>query len=328
MSVEKPAKSTLMELEAEEAINTDDDDMVTVLVGSKRTQFQHKRSILSEHSDYIKAVLTVPMAESQSGVLTFPEIEPKTWECMTGVMGDRVVARFVGIDEVLDIFPWYDKYQFLGGVEFCDAVLSDYMGALNKNLEGEKRYFVEILVLAHNNSECLPGTYKAAMGASSSWLTNIDAAVRFEEEDFSRMVEPLFLGKDALPPSVIEGFTEADIKSNVFPKYLCQFYSALKLGERKHLLTGVVIDGEAVREYCPSEGRGNEFRSRRGGGWVTSSNSSFYVHRCKTTGDWIVEKDYTEKWRNDNSFHCLIPPRTGWKCTAKDGECTFEIEYR
>lgn len=55
--------------------------------------------------------------------ISFPEIQPETWEKMMKYLEPTQVHP--SLEDLLLIIPLYDKYQFLALLRYCDIFISN-----------------------------------------------------------------------------------------------------------------------------------------------------------------------------------------------------------
>lgn len=86
-----------------------------VVIGSEQHLIRVHSFMMASVSDYVDTLLSSPAASaSQRMQLTFPDIPADTWNKMIRFLEPRCVDQ-PNLDDMLEILPLYDKYQFHSG---------------------------------------------------------------------------------------------------------------------------------------------------------------------------------------------------------------------
>ena len=95
-----------------------------VTVGKGEKLYRYHSFLLASQSDYVDTILPSPAARNEQlrGRISFPDITIDTWEKMLKFLSP-CDARPTP-EEMLEIIPFYDKYQFSYGLKYCDQLLS------------------------------------------------------------------------------------------------------------------------------------------------------------------------------------------------------------
>ena len=95
-----------------------------VSIGEDEQLYHYHSLILASQSLYIDTLLSSPVAhkEQEKMRISFPEIQPETWEKMMKYLGPSEANP--SLDDLLLIIPLYDKYQFLAPLQYCDIHIS------------------------------------------------------------------------------------------------------------------------------------------------------------------------------------------------------------
>lgn len=89
------------------------------------TKWYHSQTLATK-SKYVDALLAVPMKESESRIITFPDISPEEWDLMMQFVDNPVAARIMTAQDVTKVARMYDKYEFADGLSLCNLVLKEY----------------------------------------------------------------------------------------------------------------------------------------------------------------------------------------------------------
>ena len=96
------------------------DPDLKVVIGAESDKQEEVRwyhsVVLASRSQYIDAMLANPMAESQNGEISFPDILPATWDAMMKFLEDPMASRRMTIDDVFICASAYDKYDFMSSL--------------------------------------------------------------------------------------------------------------------------------------------------------------------------------------------------------------------
>ena len=95
-----------------------------VSIGEDEQLYHYHSLILASQSLYIDTLLSSPVAhkEQEKMRISFPEIQPETWEKMMKYLGPSEANP--SLDDLLMIIPLYDKYQFPAPLQYCDMHIS------------------------------------------------------------------------------------------------------------------------------------------------------------------------------------------------------------
>lgn len=96
---------------------------VVIGVGAWQRVYRHNGFILASYSAYVDTMLASSFKEHKTKRISFPEIEPGTWEKMIAYMEPDLQGRKLDTKDILEILPLYDKYQFEDGVKRLDPIL-------------------------------------------------------------------------------------------------------------------------------------------------------------------------------------------------------------
>lgn len=94
-----------------------------VVIGAWQRVYRHNGFILASYSAYVDTMLASSFKEHKTKRISFPEIEPGTWEKMIAYMEPDLQGRKLDTKDILEILPLYDKYQFEDGVKRLDPIL-------------------------------------------------------------------------------------------------------------------------------------------------------------------------------------------------------------
>ena len=95
-----------------------------VTIGKSEKLYRYHSFLLASQSDYVDTILSSPAARNEQlrGRISFPDITIDTWEKMLKFLSPCEVQP--SLEDMIEIIPFYDKYQFSYGLKYCDQLLS------------------------------------------------------------------------------------------------------------------------------------------------------------------------------------------------------------
>lgn len=174
-----------------------------VVVGKEEHVVRYHSLILASQSLYVDTLLSSPAARKEQGKrrITFPDIKRATWEKMIDFLSPNVTNPTH--DELMEIIPFYDKYQFHDGLRYCDFVISkriptpiDYMG-----LESFERNYQELpqLLSLIWPLNFFPLSKPLAVKYASRCLRTFHCV----DEEMIRLLMPLVINDDKVIKSMV-----------------------------------------------------------------------------------------------------------------------------
>ena len=109
---------------------TDPDLLVMIETAESQKVYSYHAAVLASQSTYIDTMLASVMREpgwKEAGfecVITFPDIEQATWEDMIKFL-EPIEARRLTPEDAKKLAVFYDKYEFVHGHAYCDAILAE-----------------------------------------------------------------------------------------------------------------------------------------------------------------------------------------------------------
>ena len=100
---------------------------LAVTVGIDEHLYNYHSFILASQSLYVDTLLSSPAArtEQERGRISFPDITVETWEKM--MMYLLPTNKEPSTSDLKEIVPFYDKYQFLDGLAYCDEMIKSWL---------------------------------------------------------------------------------------------------------------------------------------------------------------------------------------------------------
>eukprot|EP00579_Thalassiosira_antarctica_P032205 CAMPEP_0202003768 /NCGR_PEP_ID=MMETSP0905-20130828/9271_1 /ASSEMBLY_ACC=CAM_ASM_000554 /TAXON_ID=420261 /ORGANISM="Thalassiosira antarctica, Strain CCMP982" /LENGTH=125 /DNA_ID=CAMNT_0048560981 /DNA_START=9 /DNA_END=383 /DNA_ORIENTATION=- len=111
-------ENTDCEREAKKLRSSEPDLKVVLGSGDAESIQWHHSQTLASKSKYIDAMLSTPMKEKDEYIISFPDIDPETWQKMMKYIENLVAARQMNARDALDVALFYDKYEFVEGGNF------------------------------------------------------------------------------------------------------------------------------------------------------------------------------------------------------------------
>ena len=96
-----------------------------VTVGKTERLYHYHSLILASQSLYVDTILSSPAAkrEQERGRISFPDIEVETWDKMIKYLSPTLTR--ITTKEMVELIPYYDKYQFQSMLDYLDEYLSE-----------------------------------------------------------------------------------------------------------------------------------------------------------------------------------------------------------
>lgn len=162
-----------------------------VVIGSSERVYRHHAFILASYSSYVDTMLSTPMQERANNCITFPDIEPETWEKMIGLLepGAEITE-----EDIVIVLPYYDKYQFFDGIRICDKHISDSFSPSRFGNYADEYHnlLVSLAVMSYNLN--LPRSKDRAIQFATNELTKL---FQLSEEQIIKLL-PLVENDDEL----------------------------------------------------------------------------------------------------------------------------------
>lgn len=278
---------------------------------------------LARLSSFVDASLSLDMRERNNMEISFHGITPDLFEKALQFVEDPLSIRLMKPSDALELVPFYDQYEFSGGLVLCDEIMSDLFGQQPPMSSRKPPQDLDLLVQAsalvhqYNLNKSRPSciSYLNSRFHSDGYLPF--GATMFSEAHM-RLLQPLFQeGLLRLPP----GFDTEDLASSMFPKYFvkcmaCDF--ATKRTQNLMLQGTGTHDGKFRKEgdsfIAPFR---QELVELRGGVVI---DAYLKIHRSDLcSGDWAitckrVEGDPTPRvmWQSPYSKNLTLPPPEPW----------------
>jgi hypothetical protein len=122
---------------------------LVVVVGPSQRIYRHHSFILASLSVYVDTMLSSPMKEQESMHITFPDIPPETWEKIIRFLEPGAYPSLSRLPDIVEVLPFYDKYQFIDGVALCDAKIRDILAVLRGNCDMICEEVISLVVMSH-----------------------------------------------------------------------------------------------------------------------------------------------------------------------------------
>jgi hypothetical protein len=310
--------------------SSDPDLKISVGTNDEAVDYWYHSSVMATNSNYIDAMLATPMKESKTYEISFPDIAPSTWESMMKFLEGPIAAvRLMTIDDVMEVAPAYDQYDFHLGRELCDQVLKEYFQDKKKILSN-LNCFVDAVLLAD------AANLNEAKRVGVAWLHRTfrskdsrNGRIIFSQDHISKLV-PLIINEENIFRVVAKAFhgtnikSKEDLRSPLFPGALVNSYvrmDTLRMLREKPIhikLSGTDCnaDGMYTRESYW------EYECERSGLW-DGVQLNFRVDLYEDKDGWAgwaiggrIEDgdDHAFKflWRCPNSLNRVLPPHDGW----------------
>jgi len=254
-------ENTDCEREAKKLRSSEPDLKVVLGSGDAESIQWHHSQTLASKSKYIDAMLSTPMKEKDEYIISFPDIDPETWQKMMKYIENLVAARQMNARDALDVALFYDKYEFVEGGKLCDQVIVDYFKSINileKNFTLDLDLIIDLVNVAHKanfdaaTKEGINYIYKKLNSVGTPY-----GRMMFTEEHLIKLAPILQYSRDNWERmGLINGETsrlinDLDQVSENFPK---QFVSDCKSWEEYDLLKRCISHIELSGSKCKADG--------------------------------------------------------------------------
>ena len=159
---------------------------LAVTVGTDEHLYNYHSFILAGQSLYVDTILSSPAArrEQEKRRISFPDITRETWEKMMKFL--LPATNGPSTDDLVEILPFYDKYQFLDGLAYCDEMLVQYF-----NAGGYSRAFIKNMAWLTAFIYGLPDFFPKSRPLAIKWGKNALCKLWADEEEIIKKLLPL-----------------------------------------------------------------------------------------------------------------------------------------
>jgi hypothetical protein len=321
-------------------------------------EYWYHASTMASHSNYIDAMLASPMKESSTYEIHFPDVARVAWDSMMRFLEAPAEARLMTADDVMEVAPLYDQYDFPQGSKLCGQVLKEYFQD-KKQILSNVGLFVDAILLTDTAN-----INEAKEEGSKSLIQTIESRdlhsgpIIFTEVHMKKLA-PLIAKDESLFQCLISSYivpsvkTKEDILSPLFP---FTFVLACKYSETYNVLQrevdGVKLSGtrsKADGMFAKEFTNDLEYKTIRTGRWGGGVEVTFRITQERESLDWAITSqtlpavnedsdgdgeeawlDVVETilWKCPNSQNMPMPPRTGWISVDKMARGKPELSYQ
>ena len=165
---------------------------LAVTVGEEEHLYNYHSLILASQSLYVDTILSSPAArtEQEKGRISFPDITRETWEKM--MMYLLPTRKFPSTDDLVEILPFYDKYQFLDGLAYCDEMLAEHIGPKGYGYRGDQENLAKLTAYIYD----LPDFFPKSRPLAIKWGKQRLCYLWHDDEEAIKMLLPLIENDD------------------------------------------------------------------------------------------------------------------------------------
>jgi len=275
--------------------------------GDKTVLFHHHSLLLATHSDYIDTMLASSMLESESRSLSFPDIEPPVWQKMLALLEDPLEGRQMDVDDALQVFPFYDKYQFPKGIKLCDHVFHEFVAGFDgKDIPAASvDTVIDVSVMAD----------RVATGkAKKVCLRHLQAMITcseycLTEEEINKLI-PLITKEQLLLDAI--GMTKEELLSPLLHRYWQTRHQLLVTSKQLYLT------GDSFRDISCRREKGSLYKYISATVRVAGNSAHISVERDEAANWTVGHRPLTQNstktvvWICPQSKHLDVPPCEGW----------------
>jgi hypothetical protein len=298
--------------------------------GSDAIEYWYHASIMANHSNYIDTMLASGMKESNTYEVSFPDIAPATWESMMKFLDKPLAIRLMTVQDVMEVAPWYDKYDFPEGRALSSNILTEYIKGVEDmyvpDVPGNLDFFIGVILLA----DALHLDEAKNMGVLWIGATMENSCRNILSRDHIAKLAPLIAKEGSLIATVKlfvkSVVTKDDILHRLFPELLVERFSSYnKNVSIQEWAPSVKLSGSrcnADGEYFTrllgwEESFAPEFLRRRTGRWrgqdltfkITVRDDTWVILGFSLSHDSFVENII---WKCPHSRNLMLPPKVGW----------------
>jgi hypothetical protein len=287
------------------------------------------------------------MKESKTREISFPDISPATWESMMKFLDNPLAGRLMTVEDVMELAPWYHKYDFPKGLELSGHILTEHVQAAAMKADhapDNLDIFIDAILLADTFH------LDEAQNAGVRWINTVvlhDYPNIFSRDHITKLA-PLFAKEESLFATVQlfikSGVTKDNILHNpFFADLLVEKFASCQKVLTILDLVGVPTpsDGECIMLHITVSGSGCDADGDYIGRFFDNRPNavcfSTYPLRCGLWGDqatkfmiivrddiWVIagyqlyqgevglEEDEMILWKRPHSYTLMLPPRDGW----------------
>ena len=177
---------------------------LAVSIGVDEHLYHYHSLILASQSLYVDTLLSSPAArtEQEKKRISFPDITIETWEKMMKYLYcPPTFGNFSSTDDLVEIIPFYDKYQFLDGMAYCDEMLA---GHFDLNAYGEKdtRNFAWLTAYMYDLHDSFPKSRPRAI----KWGKKCLSCLWGVDEEIIKTLLPLIDNDNETTSSMVSTF--------------------------------------------------------------------------------------------------------------------------
>jgi hypothetical protein len=310
--------------------------------GSDAVDYWYHASVMAIHSNYIDTMLASGMKESNTYEVSFPDIPPATWDSMMKFLDKPLAIHLMKVEDVMEVAPWYDKYDFPEGRELSGHILKKYFEVmLNTEIPGDD---LDAEIDAEIHGDDLDFFIDAILLVDALHLDDVkNAGVRWIEEvisdaeklifsrDHIAKLAPLMAKEDSLF-EIVKLFvksvvTKDDILNRLFPELLVEKMVSSHNAEMLHgLVRGITLSGSGCDEIdgkynCRLWVNALQFLCYRDVSWGGEEMENFEI--IVRDAIWVIlghvwdDEDADEAsekilWKCPHRRTPMLPPIDGW----------------
>lgn len=298
--------------------SSEPDLRVTLKYGqpSSEKTYDMYAQVFARQSKFVDTMLSVEMKEKQTRTIVLHDVSSDVFENALLFLDDPSAVLSMTAQNAMKIVEFYDKYEFVAGLELCDLVLKKYVDKENARARPEDLDFLVDVIVAADKFQL-----KETKDSGHSYLftrflvsqPNHYGAEMFSVEHIRRLQPLLMSGEFILPITV----SKEEIASTLFPKYFCEKVSH---AFTRKVLKAVVVCGSSTSangKYVRKDGRRFEGEARPTS-WDGRLAQCYLDRTSLADGDWGVVCKYLPG-RNEillykcpNSQNLECPPAGPW----------------
>ena len=178
---------------------------LAVTVGVDEHLYKYHSLILASQSLYVDTLLSSPAArtEQEKRRISFPDITRETWEKMMKYLFPT--NTMPSVDDLVEIIPFYDKYQFLDGMAYCDEILAElYVGSYDGY--GYREHHMDLAWLTAYIYDLLPDFFPKSRPLAIKWGKKFLSRLWGDDEEMIKTLLPLIENDNETTRAMVSTF--------------------------------------------------------------------------------------------------------------------------
>jgi hypothetical protein len=206
--------------------------------------------VIAGLSNFFDTSLSVEMREKATREIILHDVEPALFEKALRLQVDLKAVRSMTPRDAIEVVGFYDRYEFVDGLELCDDVLEEYISNVpKKSVPAALDLFVRVVALSHQHN--LPKAVMAGAGFlhADMWADNNHPFGSLPlSEEHVQLLLPLW---QVMQLNLPADLSTVDTENPLYAKYFLKCRAAHFLNRAIMGRIRLVCDGKDV-EFGPT----------------------------------------------------------------------------